>query len=87
MEEWNSEVRKLKDESDDPVLVKDFCYRIFQDLKRLKIKDKKKFGQRLGPDYENWKELLEMDYPKILVKEILGDDDFWKLTWKVTRSA
>ena len=85
MEEWYTAVRNLRDESDNPALVKDFCYRIFQDLKRLKIKDKKKFAQRLGPDFENWREYLDLEYPKEMVKEILYDDDFWKLTLKTAR--
>jgi hypothetical protein len=66
--------------------VKDFCYRIFQDLKRLKIKDRKKFVQHLGADYEKWTELLEMDYPKPMIQEILNDDEFWKLTLKVAKA-
>ena len=85
MEEWYKAVRLLREESDNGPLVKEFCYRIFQDLKRLKIKDKKKFVQRLGPEFENWSEYLEIDYPKILVREILNDDDFWKLTLKHSR--
>jgi hypothetical protein len=86
MEEWYHQVRILREESDNPPLVKDFCYRIFQDLKRLRIKDKKKFVQRLGADYENWTELLEMDFPKSMVREILNDDEFWKLTLKVSKA-
>jgi hypothetical protein len=86
MEEWYSAVRILREESDSPSLVKDFCYRMFQDLKRIKIKDKKKFAQRLGPDFDNWREYLESDFPKELVKEVLFDDDFWKLTLKITRA-
>ena len=86
MEEWYSAVRILREESDDPALVKDFCYRIYQDLKLIKVKDKKKFSQRLGPDFEGWTELLELDFPKPLVREILHDDDFWKLTLKVTKA-
>jgi len=86
MEEWYSAVRILREESDNPGLVKDFCYRIFQDLKRLKIKDKKKFSQRLGTDFDNWREYLETDFPKDVVKEVLFDDDFWKLTLKITRA-
>jgi hypothetical protein len=86
MEEWYSAMRILREESDNSSLVKDFCYRIFQDLKRIKVKDKKKFAQRLGPDFEGWTELLELDFPKPLVREILHDDDFWKLTLKVTKA-
>jgi hypothetical protein len=55
-------------------------------LKRIKIKDKKKFAQRLGPDFENWREYLEAEFPKELVKDVLFDDEFWTLTLKVTKA-
>jgi hypothetical protein len=85
MEEWYHQVRILREESDNDHLVKDFCYRIFQDLKRLKIKDKKKFTQHLGAEFESWREYLETEFPKPLVHDVLYDDEFWKLTLKVTR--
>lgn len=79
-------MRILREESDNPPLVKDFCYRIFQDLKRMKIKDKKKFAQRLGSEFETWREYLEQDFPKPLVHDVLHDDEFWKLTLKAARA-
>jgi hypothetical protein len=85
MEEWYHQVRIMREESDNGPLVKEFCYYIFQDLKLLKVKDKKKFAQRVGPDYEGWTEMLEEKYPKPMVREILHDDDFWKLTLKQSR--
>jgi hypothetical protein len=86
MEEWYSAVRTLQDESDDGALVKSVCARIFYSLNRLKIKDKKKFSQRLGPEFDGWAESVEDVFPKELVREIIQDDDFWKLTFKVARS-
>jgi hypothetical protein len=85
MEEWYSAVRVLREESDNGPLVKEFCYYIFHDLKQLKLKDKKKFAHRTGPDFEKWSEMLEEKFPKEMVKEILQDDDFWKLTLKQSR--
>ena len=54
MEEWNKAVRILKDESMEPNKTAQLCERIFQDLRRMKIKDKKKFYERLGPEFENF---------------------------------
>ena len=86
MEEWNKMVRILKDESMEPNKTAELSDRIFQDLKRMKIKDKKKFVQRLGPEFENWALKLEDDYPSYIVTNILNDDDFWMLTLKVSRN-
>jgi len=86
MDEWNKMVRILKDESMQPNKTAELADRIFQDLKRMKIKDKKKFVQRLGPEFENWAMKLEDDYPSYIVTNILNDDDFWTLTLKVSRN-
>ena len=80
MEEWNKAVRILKDESMEPNKTAQLCERIFQDLRRMKIKDKGKFKQRLGPDFENWSLKLEENYPSYIVVNVLNDDDFWILT-------
>jgi hypothetical protein len=85
MEGWNKMVRSLKDESVEPNKTARLCERVFQDLKRIKIKDKKKFYERLGPEFENWALKLEEDYPSYIVVNVLNDDDFWALTLKVTR--
>jgi hypothetical protein len=89
MEEWNKKVRQLKDESELPYVTEQFLQRIFQDLvprnKRLKIKNKDKFQQRIGPEFDMWAESLEESFPKSLVREILNDDDFWKLTLETTK--
>jgi len=86
MEEWNKAVRILKDESVAPNKTSEFADRIFQDLKRMKIKDKGKFKQRMGPEFENWALKLEEDYPSFIVTNVLNDDDFWLLTLKVARN-
>jgi hypothetical protein len=83
MEEWNKAVRILKDESMEPNKTAELCERIFQDLRRMKIKDKSKFKQRLGPEFENWSLKLEEDYPSYIVVNVLNDDDFWILTLRV----
>jgi len=85
MDEWYKAVRVLREESDNGALVKNFCHDIFFQLKHLKVKDKKKFLQRLGPEFEGWTISLEEKYPKELVREILNDDEFWTLTVKMAR--
>ena len=85
MEEWNKAVRILKDESMEPNKTAQLCERIFQDLRRMKIKDKKKFYERLGPEFENFTLKLEEDYPSYIVVKVLNEDDFWRLTLKVSR--
>lgn len=85
MDEWNKMVRILKDESVAPNKTAEFAERIFQDLIRMRIRDKGKFKQRMGPEFENWVLELEEDYPSFLVTTILNDDDFWKLTLKLAR--
>jgi hypothetical protein len=83
MEEWHRIVRNLKDESEDAYITQNFCFRIFHDLKRAKIRDKKKFRERTGSEFTTWSYGLELEFPKTLVMEILNDDDFWLQTLKV----
>ena len=75
----------LKDGSTRPNKTAEICDRIYQDLHRMKIKDKGKFKQRMGPEFENWILRLEEDYDSYLVGFIVNDDDFWLLTLKVAR--
>jgi len=85
MEQWYSAVRDWMDKFEERSQVKSFCDRIFQDLHFMKIKDKGKLKQRMGPEFELWASKLEESYPKDLVTELLNDDDFWLLTLKVSR--
>lgn len=84
MEEWYSAVRTLKDESQIPYKTEEIAEKIYHDLKRLKIKDKGKFRQRMGPEFENWVFSLSERFPEPAVKEIVSDDDFWTATLKIT---
>jgi hypothetical protein len=80
MEEWYSKVRKLKDESADHHKTEQVCHRVFHDLKRLKIKDKAKFKQRLGPEFGAWTMSLYNYFSSEMVAAVLNDDEFWTLT-------
>lgn len=91
MEEWNKKVREMKDESENSYITQQFANTIFQQLvprnRRLKIKNKDKFNQRLGPEFDLWAEHLEEAFPKTLVRAMLNDDEFWKLTLEATKKA
>lgn len=71
-------------------MTQQFVETIFQQLiprnKLLKIKNKDKFSQRLGPEFDLWTESLEEKFPKALVRAILNDDEFWKLTIDTAKS-
>jgi hypothetical protein len=62
-------------------------HRIFHDLSRMRIKEKVKFREHMGPEYEQWVEELVQTYNSEFVGEILQDDEFWTLTLKLTRAA
>jgi hypothetical protein len=85
MEEWYSKVRRLKDESEDKNKTEQFVTKVFHDLSRMKIKEKVKFKQRMGPEFENWVLHFGESYSSEFISEILGDDEFWDLTLKLTR--
>jgi hypothetical protein len=84
MDEWKSTVRTLKDESQIPYKTEEIAEKIYHDLKRFKIKDKGKFRQRMGPEFENWVISLTERFSEVAVKEIISDDDFWTATLKLT---
>ena len=80
MKDWYSKVRKLKDESANDYKTEEICHRVFHDIKRMKIKDKGKFKQRMGPEFGAWTMSLHDMYPAETVAAIVNDDEFWSLT-------
>jgi len=84
MEGWYTMIRNFKDQSENPYLTEVICHRVFQDLKRSKIRDKNKFRERAGKEFTTWSYNLELTYPKELVMELLNDDDFWLKTLELT---
>lgn len=84
MEEWYTKVRDMKNESENTYMTKRFTDKIFHDLSRLRIRDKGKFKNRMGPEFENWVAGLAIEYNGDFINTILGDDDFWNLTLKLT---
>ena len=88
MEEWYSIVRNLKDESEDPKYTREFCFHVYHDLmfikQNRKLKDKAKFRDRKGPEFEAWTTELEEEYSSELITTVLSDDTFWSITLKNT---
>ena len=84
MEQWYAKVRNFKDESESSYITQAFARTVFMDVARFlryMSKDRKlKFKQRLGPEFEQWVSDLSDLYPEVMVKEMLEDDEFWKLT-------
>jgi hypothetical protein len=84
MEEWYTKVRLLKDESETPYETEKVCHKLFYDLKRSKIREKGKFKNRMGPEFETWIAGLNERFAPELVTAIISDDEFWALTLKLT---
>lgn len=83
MERWYKQVRLLKDVSDKPHTTEKIAHKMFYDLKRSKIREKGKFKNRMGNEFENWSATLYELYGKDLVYDIISDDEFWELTMEV----
>jgi hypothetical protein len=83
MEKWYKKVRDMKDESEDSYLTQMITHEIYRDLWQMRIKDKGKFKNRMGPEFESWTESLSHSYPKTALIAILNDDEFWALTLEV----
>lgn len=84
MEAWYKKVRLLKDESETPFQTEKLTHKIFYDLKRTKIREKGKFKNRMGPEFENWVVTLQDRFAPELVNAIVSDDEFWEATLKLT---
>lgn len=80
MDEWYSLTNRMFDESEDPHMTRQLTRRVFHDIQRMKLKDKGKFKNRMGPEFDGWTAGLVQEYPESFVKEILNDDEFWNLT-------
>jgi len=84
MEQWYSKVRNFKDDSESSYLTQAFARTVFMDVARymryMSKERRMKFKQRMGPEFEQWMSDLSDLYPEVMVKEIIEDDEFWKLT-------
>lgn len=84
MEQWYTIVRELKNESEIPYNTEQFANKVFHDLSRMRIRDKGKFKNRMGPEFENWVAGLANEYDPEFINAIVGDDKFWEYTVKLT---
>ena len=84
MEEWNVLVRTMEADQENPKQFQDMAKAIFQAMVTRKIKDMRKFEQRLGPEYE--KLIEDIQFPEESVRELLKDDAFFELTLKLRKS-
>lgn len=84
MQDWYREVRLLKDASDSPYTTEKITHKIFYDLKRSKIREKGKFKNRMGHEFDEWVLSLNARYDKDSVRDVISDDEFWELTLKLT---
>ena len=84
MEAWYSKIRSMKDESENTYLTKRFADKVFHDLTHIRIRDKGKFKQRTGTEFQTWIEGLTREYNAELINAIISDDEFWNLTLKLT---
>ena len=85
MEKWYSLVRSFQDESESKYLTGKFCDRIYHDLKNSRIREKQKFKNRMGPEFEQWISILSEEYPHVMIMEIINDDEFWTETLAITQ--
>ena len=80
MDQWYSEVRKLKDASESPYQTEKLTRLIFHTLRRSKIRDRQKFRQRTGVEFDAWLNSLFEKYSEEMVREIISEYDFWGAT-------
>jgi hypothetical protein len=83
MEEWNVLVRTMEADQENPKQFQEMAKSIFQAMVTRKIKDMRKFEQRLGPDYD--KLIEDIKFPEESVRELLKDDKFFELTLKLRK--
>lgn len=87
MEKWYTIVRKLQDESENKYLTRKFCEHVFHQLYNARIRDKQKFKNRMGPEFEQWTASLVEEFPSEMVTEIIGDDEFWVQLLEITQGV
>ena len=91
MDKWYEIVKHMEDDKYDEV-GDDYRYKtrllvnqIFRELSGARIKEKGKFKQRMGPEFEQWSLRLEDEYSKDLVMDVLNNDEFWIETLKISQ--
>lgn len=83
MQAWYTMVRNLKDDSESRRQTENICNDIFHYLRRNKIKEKKKFKEHTGSEYNTFIGRITETYPSSAVEAIVQDDEFWDYTLKM----
>jgi len=83
MEEWNVLVRTLEADQENPKQFQNLAKAIFHTMCTRKIKDMRKFEQRVGPEYEKLVE--DIPFPEESVRDLLQHDDFFEMTIKLRK--
>ncbi len=83
MDDWYHEVRRLREESESPYQTEKLTRLIYHTLRRSKIREKGKFKQRMGPEFEGFVNKLLESYSDEMVRQIVSDDEFWGATLNV----
>jgi tRNA A58 N-methylase Trm61 len=84
MEEWNVLVRTLEADQENPKQFQNLAKAIFHAMCTRKIKDMRKFEQRVGPEYEKLVE--DLPFPEDTVRDLLQHDGFFELTIKLKKT-
>jgi tRNA A58 N-methylase Trm61 len=84
MEEWNVLVRTMETDQENAKQFQDMAKSIFHAMVTRKIKDMRKFEQRLGSEYDKLVE--DIPFPEESVRELLKDDSFFELTLKMRKT-
>jgi len=82
MEEWKIMLYKHMDENDQPKQIDKLAQKLFQYLAKTRIKDPRKFRERIGPEYVRLVTHLDNDE---LSNILLQDDAFFELTINLTK--
>lgn len=86
MEQWNEILRDMLEDEEPRIQYEIRCItmRIYHDLLSMRIREKNKFRDRTGAEFQKWSEGLEQEFDPDIVEEIISDDEFWQLTLKLT---
>lgn len=87
MDKWYTILRSLQDESENKYLTRKVCEQIFHELYNAHIKEKQKFKNRMGVEFEQWVNNLINEYSEDMVLEIINDEEFWTETLAITQGV
>jgi len=74
----------MKDESEQPFLTQQITHKIYRDLHTRTVKERIKFKERMGQEFNKWVATLYQLYPTDLVNQIIHDDIFWLATLQLS---